>query len=406
MLERSINVGAGAVLLTLVSALFTPGCEPALRIRPTGAPRLRLPENVGIHNTVPESHRLGLITYNAGLARSVIPDAELRSRALPDELRSVEANVLCLQEVWDETDASRLASALEARFPHQVRPGARAVPRGGCTEAESRPAFTCVKKHCVDRKGPELVRCALNSCAASAEHLSKTCRGCLMNTEPTTLEAVRRACVGERSKSSATWQGPVWALNGAYGLALYSDIPLQDVRIVQLESSVHPRGVISATLKTQPPARVLCTHLTPRLRSAHPAGGSYIDENLRQVQGVLKEAGRPGPDLRVVMGDLNTGPQTDAADARLPEHYSRFASAGFINPFLEQDGRCTYCYDNPLTGGNGERGVVLDHILLDGAPGAVYARRRFDLVLPLGNGQRMALSDHYGIEVLLDGVQR
>ncbi len=392
---RSFQLVVSGALL-LFGAICLLACEPALRIRPSEAPRLRLPENAGTHHSVPDAHRLGLITYNVGLARSVIADAELRSRALPAELEATEANVLCVQELWDAADATRMRAALRERFPHQVRPGARPVGSGACTEAESRGAFDCVAKKCPNLEGPELVRCALNACSAAADGLSKSCRSCLMNTEPTTLNEVRDACVTTAKRSDRTWSGPVWALKGSYGLALYSDIPFEDVRVVALESSVHPRAVVSVRLKTEPPARVLCTHLTPRLGSKHPVGGSYEEENAAQVKRLVGEARRAAGALTIVMGDLNTGPATTAADARLPSHYARLHQAGFSNPFLEQDGRCTYCYDNPLTGGHGERGVIL----------TVYARRRFDLVVPLGNGQRVALSDHYGVEVLLEGVAR
>lgn len=248
----------------------------------------------------------------------------------------------------------------------------------------------------------------MQRCRQHADDLSAACIGCMARQPLRRVAEILDECVdpdrAERAPSNA--KGPVF-FDGSYGIGLLSSEPLSSVDRLELESAHHPRAVLHAsTGDGDRRLHVFCTHLTPVLGNVpHPAGGSWESEQSRQVDAMLDWIARKAGDEPVlVLGDLNTGPGTAFARARVPEHYERFVRHGFVNPFLARGhAACTFCYDNPVIGGE-SGGLLIDHLLLRGFRARVEASRCLDERIELDVGGRQlttALSDHYGVCAVL-----
>ena len=54
---------------------------------------------------------------------------------------------------------------------------------------------------------------------------------------------------------------------------------------------------------------------------------------------------------------------SDGVVAEYPFHYGIMNARGFVSPYILKDGRCTFCRDNPLTGGIFPN-LIVDHIYI------------------------------------------
>jgi len=111
----------------------------------------------------------------------------------------------------------------------------------------------------------------------------------------------------------------------------------------------------------------------------------------------------------ILLGDMNCGPATPLAESASPDAYARLVDAGFVDPYANEDGRCTFCRNNPLNGlvEDPEEGALIDHVLISSTSGErATATRVFDEEIPVnvdGTFITTARSDHYGVRVSLRG---
>lgn len=66
----------------------------------------------------------------------------------------------------------------------------------------------------------------------------------------------------------------------------------------------------------------------------------------------------------ILMGDFNNGPASPGENFswELPFHYGLITARGFVSPYVLEDGRCTFCVDNPSV--NFPTNLVIDHVYL------------------------------------------
>ena len=198
--------------------------------------------------------------------------------------------------------------------------------------------------------------------------------------------------------------------SGSTGTGILTNAEILERDALTLPSVLDRRAVLYAKLATPiGELHAFCTHLTANLAGVpHPGKTSWRRDQSAQIDALLafvekKADGRPA----LILGDLNTGPAiAPAISPSLPDHYARLVQRGFLNPYAAQrDVRCTYCFDNPLEGGRGTRGVLIDHVLLRGFEGSVLPgeqiMRPLVTVEPAGKPVRIGLSDHYGVSVTL-----
>jgi endonuclease/exonuclease/phosphatase family metal-dependent hydrolase len=416
----SLRVSVALLILAVVA------CQgSALRMRSVIAESRPAPTRDDQHAEA-EKRTFRLATFNAGLAVGALEHAAERAPAVVQALAREQLDVLCVQEFWHESHWRSLVEAMGDRMSQRLRPPPVESHAGPpCKRREIRRAEACVNQQCGGVPNTELAFCAMRRCAKFALDLSSQCMGCLSRDPLRGAAEIFAECVepagaattaakkasgappgevlGESDEASSYYYG------GSSGLGLLVGPSIVDAGLLRLPSTMHPRAVLYAKLAS-PELHVFCTHLTPLLRSVPYAGaGSWEAEQSRQIDALLafieEKTKNKGP--TIVLGDLNTGPElSPSIKGRLPRHYARVMAHGFSNAYLDgAEPKCTFCYDNPVSGGSGSGGILIDHVLTRGLDLEHRARRLLDSPLNIVVGGRRvstAYSDHYGLVLELD----
>lgn len=332
-------------------------------------------------------------TFNAGLARGWVKYADARRPAIHEALARAEVDLLCVQEYWATEDYVALLKATSKRLPVQHRATARRS-QGACTPQTLASIERCAMDACSDRD-QALVSCVTERCKESARGASRACMQCLAG----------RAVAGKELAGCAEDLAvPTREILPAGGVALLSAQPIAARDVLTLASPLLDRLVLYARLDDTPlgTVDVFCTHLTTPLPVDLPGMAPAI--NRHQVESLLAfvESKMP-PGVTLVLGDLNNGPAIgQAIRGHYPSHYALLPEAGFVNPHASSHGvACTRCDANPLVGGRGDGGVLIDHVLVKGHTGSARATRWLDEpTVPVGAVQ-VPPSDHYGVRTTL-----
>jgi len=346
---------------------------------------------------------LSLVSFNAALGVGLAPYLEQRLDAIERDLPNLDADVVCLQEVWQPENIQRLATSLEEAFPYSVR-SVRQTGGGSaaCTEDEAGVLTGCLMENCagVEREGLPL--CAITNCAEAFTQVSMACQQCIAaNQSATDVENLATICAADQGAASYADQT---------GLAILSRVPLEELGYFAFESALGDRGLLSARVETAFAGDVdlHCTHLAATLSEVPYTGpyGSWQGERVRQVEQMLgRVADLRSGNAAILLGDMNCGPETSLARSASPDTFSRFGEAGFVAPYAELEGRCTFCGNNPLNGlvGDPEEGALIDHVLVsDSGIATLGAERVFDELVGIdvdGELVETARSDHYGVRV-------
>ena len=352
--------------------------------------------------------QLSLVTFNAALGVGLAPYPEQRLEAIERDLPALGADIVCLQEIWLPEDIERLTTSLSTQFPHSLR-SVRAAggPGGSCTDSEATLLSTCLSENCGDVEPEGLPLCAIASCAEPFTQVSMGCQQC--------IAANQSAMDVENLASLCSAGDGVAAYQDQTGLLILSRHPLTDLGYQQFESSLGDRGLLSAGLRTafMGDVAIHCTHLAATLGEVPYTGpyGSWQGERLRQIEQMLTRVNdiRPASGAAILLGDMNCGPGTALAEAASPDAFAQLIGAGFSDPYVDTDGRCTFCGNNPLNGlvTDPDEGALIDHVLVgaDAMPVA-SATRVFDDVISIEADGPVdtARSDHYGVQVLLSAT--
>ena len=347
-----------------------------------------------------------LVTYNVGLARGFVDHADARAMPAAAAIAALDADVVCLQEVWLREDPEMgyqpsyertILDATSARFPHHFSE-ITTPPEGtdtGCNAAEAEPLQTCVEAACAGVDPGELSTCALENCNPEYFATSASCQACIAANLGNPVDVIIDRCLGEGGGAFS---------NGHNGLLLLSRHPLETPSLRRFESTITVRAALHArvTLPGLGATDVYCTHLAADLSAilTYPGGTytSFAEEQAAQVEALLAfvEETRGAAPV-VIMGDLNHGPDV------LPENYALWGAA-YSSPWADApDSRCTYCPDNTLNTEDTVTGETIDHVLVSGAR-ALSASRVLDVpeTIAGGDGELTThLSDHYGVRVVL-----
>jgi endonuclease/exonuclease/phosphatase family metal-dependent hydrolase len=339
-----------------------------------------------------------VVTYNAGLAPGFVDGAASRTPLIAAAVASLDADVVCLQEVWTPGDIAAVKAATAQAFPHQLWPegGQETLDDAGCTTEETGRLIGCVRNNCSEVCDEFLDDCMLANCGVSFINVSRTCQGCVMANVGADVDAVEATC---------TTSFPQYAYEGSFGTAVLSRHPIVESDHHELSATTNRRGVHHAVVRG-PAGRmdVYCTHLTA-VFSVLPyprEQGTWASEQRAQVTAMRRLVDDTArTDKVVLMGDFNTGPAGDGLVAEQPESWAAL-TPGYTVPYVDAGGACTWCPDNPLIGGGDPH--ILDHVLVKGFSGAPATRRILDEGATIDVCDEVtqgALSDHYGVEVTL-----
>lgn len=349
--------------------------------------------------TPSEPFQLRALTYNTALAQNFEPLATERAPLVVDALADLapELDLLCVQELWQESDADALQQAVASELPHALR--ADPLPGSGtCSEEELGTIGGCLQDSCGAAQGVELTACAQQACAGEIGGLSGGCLACILDS----LGAPLETCLGDGSERN----DPA-IFGGAYDVALFSRFPLERTRVIPLDA-YFVRAVRLHAKVTVPglgAVHAICTHLGSPLGVIPYAGshGSWEGEHASQVE-LLAEAVRAyaSDGLPViVLGDLNMGPAVGSSVAMLEDQYRQLLDAGLSNPYAEgSNALCTDCADNTFHAASPDYpDGLIDHVLVGRFPAHHTAVSRV-LDTPVSFGDfTYDLSDHYGVRL-------
>lgn len=340
-------------------------------------------------------------SYNGGLAIGFVDGAESRVAAVADAAAGIDADVVCLQEIWLPDQISAVASAATASFPHQHFPDPLPSATTGdpaCADGELDELIGCAETNCGDTCNDDLVGCVFDNCAIPFISLPKPCMACVMSEVGQAIDVVAGSC---ESVPEA------YAYDDSFGIGILSKHPLKSVEQLTFESTTNRRAALHAVVDgPDGEVDVYCTHLTAILTGIpYPRdSGSWAQESGEQVDQLIQWVAdtRTSTKLVVVAGDMNTGPAVGATiTAEADENYQKFVAAGWTNPYLEAGPECTYCAANPLVDDESPS-VLLDHVFrVDAAEFQSAVRILTQEIEAESCGETIpaALSDHYGVSV-------
>lgn len=341
-------------------------------------------------------------SYNAGLAVAFVDAAVERTEPTAAAIAGIDADVICLQEVWLPDQIAAVTTAAATAFPEtyfmdpQI-PADTGTP--SCPDGEIDSLITCANTACPDVCDDELVDCVFDACGFQFLGLDDTCQECVMAEIGADPDVIQATC---ESKS------PAYAYGSSFGIGILSKHPITSTEETVFDSTVNRRGAIHAVIEgPNGPFDFTCTHLSavfgPTIPYPKPEG-SWAEEQAVQIDALIAMSSAPANEFALVAGDMNAGAAFSGGVAEVPENYAKFTDAGWGDAYAEQSSPpCTFCSDNPLVGGEEGTSVILDHIFTPVAfDGTATPTRILDGVLETescGEPITAAYSDHYGVAV-------
>jgi endonuclease/exonuclease/phosphatase family metal-dependent hydrolase len=398
-------------------------------------------------------------TFNVALAGFFIPFEAERRPYIVDAIAASDADILCLQEVWDQTDKVAIRDASLEAYPHSaffddnlntaiedgtdqdgvVPPPPTTAPCAGePLTSQLNAGVDCLEENCQTPDGRTTSEaCAEEYCLTEVLGLilappPQRCYACLVTQMPTELLTdIRTRCPSVVNQELA--------FQGQNGVMILSRHPLKNVEELVVPGTWNRRTILSATAELPNGAEldVYCNHLTPIFTSSNPlintfpytgqygegmtdAGGWQAEQELQaeKLINYVSETSDNRP--AVILGDLNSGRAFPEQDIVAYGEETLILLEAVYAPAYTTDYTplCTSCSTNPVTNPENdpdETSVWIDHILLDKLPAAsVLSTERVydDDVVPVptgaggaggsggagGAGEMLVpLSDHFGM---------
>lgn len=350
----------------------------------------------GCHSNEP----ITAASFNAGLAVGFVTSAQERKQPVADAIAGVDADLVCLQEVWDQDARDAMIASTAANFPYNYFMQPLAPDMSGppaCATGDLDSLIHCADTQCADACTDDVVDCVFTQCAFPFLSLPKDCQACVMAQVGGSPDAIQATCESEP---------PSYAYGNSFGIGLLSKYPITSTEETVFDSTTNRRGLIHAAVDgPNGPMDAWCTHLSAVfavIPYPHDTG-SWAEEQAAQIDELTGlVASNSTSDFTLVMGDMNAGPAGGINVAEQPANYQKFLDAGYKDPYAAQaDPGCTYCTDNPLVANDPNN--ILDHVFTTTAfDGTATPSRILDGTLDTtscGAPITGAYSDHYGIRV-------
>jgi endonuclease/exonuclease/phosphatase family metal-dependent hydrolase len=355
----------------------------------------------GTDGSEKDTTTIRVVSWNVGLAHGYVPLGAARQPHVIAALDTIDADVICLQELWTEEDREAARSALESRGynTHIHVPDIEAEYKTPCDDALLLALKECLEEKCPETIGTDgMTNCAVDECPLRVAPLGPDCIGCLTKdlTEP--LDDIIARCTTETEVVP-------YAYDGHNGLLLATKAVMSAVSGVDLKASLTFRSYIQATINAGALGDVTlaCTHLSADLSVPYMGEFSgFPEEQAYQIDTITQAL--PADSPVILMGDMNTGPSlSEAITAELSENFQKFVDAGWTSHMVDS---CTWCpeLNSLITPGGSDH--VIDHVLTNGAGQPTgESTRILDQLVTIqddkGNDLESSLSDHFGVQTLL-----
>ena len=391
---------------------------------------------------------LAIDTFNVALAGFFIPFEAERRPFIVDAIANSNADILCLQEVWDQSDKVAIRDAAVAAYPYstffeddldtpieddtnqegEVPPLPETAPCAGePATSQLNAGVDCLEANCSTPDGRTTSEaCAEEKCLGEVLLLitappPQRCYACLVTQLPTELLTdIRSRC--------PTVVNQDLAFQGQNGVMILSRHPLKNAKELVVPGTWNRRTILSATAELPDGAEldVYCNHLTPIFVSSavvntFPYTGQYGDgttnpsawqaEQELQAEKLINYVNdTSGSRPAVILGDLNTGrayptQEIVAEGAETLELLEAAFTPAYTADYLAAP-LCTFCSTNPVNNPDSdpeETSVWIDHIQLHNlaSDSVLSTARIFDEdVVPVGD-EMVPLSDHFGMRSVI-----
>lgn len=358
-----------------------------------------------------------ILTFNTSLRDLPLSDGLpenriLRREALIQELRRLDADVVCLQEVWIGQDVERITSELFDVYSHTYSKIHNPGRFGGNVPSQSGPSMApcnyhdamnfakcamrnkCIKKKYTDG---QLYFCLNIHCNIEYKRLSQKCMTCVTSCSSRTfkLKKIYRNCIGNGlpAINMRTLNEP--------GILLLSKRPLLNAKYTDF----HPytkefieRGYIEAD--TYDFGKVVCTHTTNNMEdyfeielSRMGAFSNYVEQGHSERTELIETFGNSYP--IIIAGDFNTGDSFGPLiNSDLPQEFRYLARYFDVTPVKT----CTLCWPHENiynTLSKATLNTVVDHVFYKGHKVVAMSRVITPEYAVLFD--TLPLSDHYGV---------
>ncbi len=390
-----------------------------------------------LSDTCPSPPPLRVATFNVALIPgNVVAYSQERKPYIVDAINSLDADVVCLQEVFDEQED--IESGTIDSFPYQY-----AAPRN--TEqvraiCDWMPYLDCIQTCLENDLTIGISVCAYGlQCVGLGVATGGACVSCALDVLGTISEgsrdedySLRQDVLDSCTESTAT--AKFW-YNGSRSERLLSKRPFTSVDY--MDYSYSTRMVTGSLFAEIDRVHIACTHLAslssistngelsfaPILNKTISREKENMD-NMVELQTEFERRANGYP--MILMGDLNAGPVLtgqnnkycvedslpDSLDTsptgvnftycgNFPNNYDWLISNGYTNSYLSNHPlnqsytSCTFCHDNQLVEA---WDILLDHVLVKNAH-ALNANRLLDNVEFIeAENISLPLSDHYAIQ--------
>ena len=248
-------------------------------------------------------------TFNALFTGDFDQTAEIRLKPTVEAITDINADVLCLQEIFYRDDIDYFTNALNnspkwAGSDVYVEFTQEEITEIPCGVQDNTPLFTiqmCVMTNCIPIGEESLASCILANCAAEIDSPTPECTQCLAaNIILNDFAEITKTCTSEA-------QGTL-LFGGHNGLIMVSKQEIKNKDYIEIEDSVvEQKGALYGEVDG---IQIACGHIAAE--APIPYGGqhqSYQGQNAYELNTILfflnkKENGSP----QVLIGDLNTGP--------------------------------------------------------------------------------------------------
>lgn len=404
-----------------------------------------------------ESQEVTVDTFNVALAGAFIPFEAERRQPIVDAIAAADADILCLQEVWEQSDKDLVEAGATDTYPHvvsfeddldtevndptdqngeipeapdgvpcpDVEPDDPQTPEGVTILDQMNAACDCLRDNCSTIEGSDEGR------TVSAECASSSCVGAvaplLFGADPRQLRCYASVItqlptekIGDIRTRSSSIENQDLAFRGQNGLMILSRYPLSNATNWVIPGTWNQRNILSATAQLPNGAEldVYCNHLTPifdggeintfpytgryGLGETGPAGWQ-AEQELQAEKLVSRVAEISGTRPAVILGDFNAGREFPPDIVAEGEPTMDILESAFELAYTEDyEPLCTFCVSNPVT--DTEVDVWIDHIFLYNlaVDDVLSTERVYDEdVVDVGEGEMVPLSDHFGIRSVI-----
>jgi len=335
---------------------------------------------------------VSVATFNVALAGDGAPLSDERRAPVAAAVAELDADVICLQEVWEPASLRAIEAA--GVYDTIVRhPDAEQV--SSCSPLGLDAAEECMAEACPDACGLDLLGCIEDACGlVSSRTVDGGCISCAMETDNGCPDEIRSTCEG-------TGEGEF--LFAGHDTALLTRRPTLETDTFALSSTLVPTAITFAKVDSEAgPVDVYCAHFASSIAGIEYFGphGSWIGEREFQIQQTLDYIQEKSGNTRrvVLLGDLN--------ERVGRERLLAFEAAGLRSADEAGDPGCTVCTDNLVSPSSSDGRV--DHVYLGDRLNAVSFERIFDAPItvevigsdPVETAETH-LSDHYGLRAVL-----